>query len=466
MNNVNKEDLKTLVRVELSRRRGGFWYFCQLMIPAVYKDSRKYLKKLCEDLESFWYDDTKKYLLLSIPPRHCKTLTIGLFVNYLLGIDKYIKIMTGSYNEDFSALMCKTIRNRIQEEKVDKEIIVYSDIFNSQVEKGSGQAHQFKIDGSPTINVLSTSINGSATGFGANLIVLDDMLKSAAESYNIKQKDKIYDWFINTMLSRLEGDKQKVIIIGTRWQKDDLIGRILEWEEENIIEINLKAKNEDGSMLCDEILSLEQWEELKKRLSEEIFFSNYQGQPLDLKDKMYNNFNTYNKEDIKNIEFEKIINYTDTADTGQDYLCSISAGIYKDKIYILDVFYTKNSMEYTEGVVATKLKEFEVHNARIEGNNGGRGFARNVSKEYKDIGGTTTIIKTFTQTKNKQTRIYSNRHNIMKYIYFSEDWDIKYPQFFKDITEYKAEGQNLHDDGPDTLTGIFETAQLFGYFNY
>lgn len=460
---MDKKELETLIKVELARRKGGFWYFCQLMIPNIYKESRKYLKKLCEDLEKFWYDDTKKYLLLSIPPRHCKTLTIGLFVDYLLGLDKNLKIMTGSYNEDFSSLMCKTIRNRIQEEKIDKEIIVYKDIFNNSIEKGSGQAHQFKIDGSNTTNVLSTSINGSATGFGANLIILDDMLKSAAESYNLKQKEKIYDWFINTMLSRLEGDKQKVIIIGTRWQKDDLIGKVLDWKEDNIVEINLKAKNDDGSMLCEEILSLEQWEELKKRLSEEIFYANYQGEPMDLKDKMYNNFNTYIKEDIKDIEFERIINYTDTADTGADWLCSITAGICKERIYVLDIVYTKAAMEFTEPIVASKLKEHKVQLARVEGNNGGRSWARNVIKELKDLDGD-TIVKTFTQTKNKQTRIFSNRQNIMNYFYYPNDWDIIWSDYFKDMTEYKATSQNEKDDGPDATTGIYESFQLLGYF--
>lgn len=470
VDNLDKKTLETLFKVELSRREGGFWYFCQLMIPAVYKESRPYLKKLCNDLENFWNDDTKKYLTLSIPPRHCKSLTISLFVCYLLQ-DNFVKIMTGSYNEDFSALMCKNIRDRIQEEKIDRERIVYSDIYKSKIQKGAAQSHKFKLDGSPTINVLSTSVNGSATGFGANLIILDDMIKSATESYNLKQKEKVYDWFVNTMLSRLEGEKQKVIIIGTRWQKDDLIGKVLDWNDDNIVEINLKALGENDEMLCEEILNREQYEELKAKLSEEIFYANYQQQPMDLKDKMYNNLNTYKEEELyytdrngekKQIDFERIINYTDTADTGSDWLCSITGGVYKNKVYILDVYYTKSSMEYTEGILASKLKDFEVHNCRIEGNNGGRGFARNVGKEYRDLGGETTIIKTFSQTKNKQTRIYSNRHNVMNYIYFPYDCDSRFSQYFKDMMEYKAESQNEHDDAPDATTGIIETCLLLG----
>lgn len=468
---MNKNELENLINIELARRDGGFWNFCTLMIPQVYNEERRpYLKKLCQDLEDFWNDDSKKYLLLSCPPRHCKSLTISLMVAYLLKNNtkdnkgEHIKIMTGSYNEDFSSLMCKNIRDRIQEEKEDKNKIVYSDIYNVKILKGAAQSHKFQLEGSPTINVLSTSMNGSATGFGCNLIILDDMLKSAAESYNLKQKDKIYDWFVNTMLSRLEGSKQKVIVIGTRWCKDDLIGRILDWGDDNVVEINLKALEDDGkTTLCDDILNFDQLMELKKKLSPEIYYSNYMGQPMDLKDHMYNSFNTYKYEELKDIQFERIISYTDTADTGQDYLCSLMCGYYKERIYVLDIVYTKAAMEFTEPIVASKLKEHKVQLARVEGNNGGRSWARNVAKELKDLDGD-TIVKTFTQTKNKQTRIFSNRQNIMNYFYYPEDWDARFSDYFKAMTEYKATSQNANDDAPDATTGVFETFQLLNYF--
>ena len=138
-----KELIRLVAKVEMSKR--SFWYFCCLMIPAVYNNKRPYLHKLCDDLQNFWENDNRMYLCLSIPPRHCKTLTIGLFVNWLLGKDKNTKIMTGSYNEDFASDMAKNIRNRITEEKVEQEKIVYKDIFNSKIERGSAKAKKFKI---------------------------------------------------------------------------------------------------------------------------------------------------------------------------------------------------------------------------------------------------------------------------------------------------------------------------------
>ena len=457
---TQKELIRIAASVELSRR--SFWYFCCTMIPAVYNNKRPYLKRLCNDLQKFWETDDKRYLCLSIPPRHCKTLTITLFVNWVLGRDRNTKIMTGSYNEDYASDLSKTIRNRIMEVKADEYKTVFSDVFDCKIQKGSSQAKKFKIEGANTISVLSTSMNGSATGMGCNLLILDDMIKSAQDSYSIKQKDKIWDWFLNTMLSRLEGTKQKVILIGTRWCKDDLIGRIIASDESSCHVINIPALDKDGNMLCEDILTRANFEELKSKMSEEVFMANYQGIPIDLKDRMYTQFNTYKAGTKKD---GRMIAYIDTADTGQDYLCCLIASVINGDIYLQDIYYTKDTMEVTEEIVAKKLLEYEVVNCRIEGNNGGRGFARNVGRITEELGNKTTKITTFTQSKNKNTRIFSNRRNIENNVYYPDDWDRRYPEFFKSVVEYKATAENEHDDAEDALTGMYETVEGMGYYN-
>ena len=466
------ERIRTLALVELSRRKGGFYYFCQLMIPEIYDNEKPYLKKICEDLENFYYDDTKKYLLMSIPPRHFKTTTIGLFICYLLSKDVNTKVMTGSYNEDASTMMCKKMRDRIQEEKKSKEIIVYNDIFDISIERGSAQAREFKLEGAHSTSVLSTSMNGKATGYGANIILIDDIIKSAEDSYNTRLKDKQYDWFTNTMLSRLEGEKQKVIIIGTRWAKDDLIGRVLDWHDEGTVEINIKAYDEkEDKMLCDAVLDKKGYEERKSRMSEEIFMANYQGIPLDLKDRLYSNFEIYDEKDILNekgekIDFNRVFAYVDTADSGADSLvmliCAYSTKI-KDKIFVLDIYQTKDPMEHTERVVASKLDEFKVDYCRIEANNGGKGFARNVKRIYEEeFEGKICTIKSFTQTETKRTRIFTHRHDIQTKLYYPHNWELLWPMYFKEMVGMKSEGVNVHDDSADATTGIIETSKLFG----
>lgn len=68
-------------------------------------------------------------------------------------------------------------------------------------------------------------------------------------------------------------------------------------------------------------------------------------------------------------------NYTDTADTGDDYLCSLCYVVDPDGvIYVTDAVYSREPMEMTEGLVGTMLRESGTRAALIESNNGGRGI--------------------------------------------------------------------------------------------
>ena len=62
-------------------------------------------------------------------------------------------------------------------------------------------------------------------------------------------------------------------------------------------------------------------------------------------------------DDKGNTVFETIKNYTDTADEGSDYLCSICYGVYNKEAYVLDVYFTKQGMEITEPQTAKMLFE-------------------------------------------------------------------------------------------------------------
>jgi hypothetical protein len=96
--------------------------------------------------------------------------------------------------------------------------IVYNNIFpHTKIKYGQASASLWALDGSSQDNYLATSPTGTATGFGANLIVIDDIIKNAEEAYNEIVLDKQWSWFTNTMMQRTEGDDWKVIAIMTRW---------------------------------------------------------------------------------------------------------------------------------------------------------------------------------------------------------------------------------------------------------
>ncbi|HGS3599534.1 TPA: phage terminase large subunit [Streptococcus pneumoniae] len=452
---MDKAALKKQAQLELARR--NFFYYCQLMAGDFYKPERIYLKQLCDSFQNFMSDDEHNVLIINIGPRHGKSRTAGMFVQWLLGNDNSMKIMTGSYNDTLSTVFSKSVRNAIQEEKADGSITVFSDIFpDTKIKRGDGAMNLWSLEKGYN-NYLATSPGGTATGFGADVIIIDDLIKSALEANNANILEGHWEWFTNTMLSRLE-EGGKLIIIMTRWHSEDLAGKALSKLPESgysVKHISMRTYDEEtDTMLCEDVLSKESYFRKVKAMGADIASANYQQEPIDIKGRLYSEFKTYVDKPI----FKRISAYTDTADTGKDYLASYIYGETMDKeAYILDILFTKEPMEVTEPLLARKLVENEVNLCWIESNNGGRGFARNVERLMRENHGTNqTTVKWFHQSKNKQARILTNATWLMEHVYFPDGWRNRWPEMYKSLMTYQREGRNAHDDAQDALTGIAE----------
>ena len=460
----NKALLKHYAQIELSKRE--FWQYCKFTSPDFYTNNRAFLKDLATKLQWFVEEAEQQIMVINLPPRHGKSRTATKFVQWLFGkYGKKIKVMTGSYNETLSGTFAKQVRDCIAERPTEG-VTVYNDIFpDTKIKYGEAAVQKWALEGSQQANYLATSPTGTATGFGCNIMIIDDVIKNAEEAYNANTLERLRSWFTDTMLSRTENGF-KLIIIMTRWSNDDLAGFILS-HYDDVVHINYKAVQEDGTMLCDDILSKADFELKTKNMNKDIVAANYQQEPIDVKGRLYTNFKTYKeipKDEKGNPLFKYILNYTDTADEGSDYLCSIVYGIYNEEYYILDVYYTKDAMETTEPETAKMLTRRNVGCAIIESNNGGRGFARNVERECKALGNKHTNIKWFHQSKNKIARILSNSTSVMNNIYFPVNWQDRFPDFATAIMKYQREGKNAHDDAPDALTGVYENPKPLGHW--
>ncbi len=433
----------------LEEARLNFWAFCRLMYPSFYLEHREYLTDLCDKLESFISND-KQFLVVNCPPRHGKSLTAQCLTAWLFGQNPKYKVLTGSYNERLSGLFAKTVRNMIQTEKVGKNI-VYSDIFpETKVKYGDASASMWSLEGSAQVNYLATSPSATATGFGCDFLIIDDIIKSAEEAYNENVLDEHFSWFTNTMFSRLEG-KRKVIIIMTRWATRDLAGRIIDAYGDSVELVAYKAVNGDA-MLCDDILDAKAYKQLSQEMNTDILEANYNQNPIDVKGRLYEPFMEW---DV--LPEGERYNITDTADRGKDYLASANYLKHGEDVYITNLVYTDEPMETTEQKVAEMLHSDDVRTALIESNNGGRGFARNVERILKnELHNSRVIIETPAQTKNKESRILASSGWVQRHIFMPPNWQKKWPLAANEVLRYQRKGVNAHDDLCDVLAAIYE----------
>ena len=149
-------------------------------------------------------------------------------------------------------------------------------------------------------------------------------------------------------------------------------------------------------------------------------------------------------------------NYTDTADTGQDYLCSINYIDTEIGNFVLDVLYTAKPMEYTEPKTAEMLTKHKVEETVVESNNGGRGFARSVENQCRIMGNNKTRFRWFHQKEKKEVRIFSHSAEVQNLTHFPKGWERMWPDFYQALAHYMKVGRNEHDDAPDALTGCVE----------
>lgn len=444
------EYVQSEARKELARRY--FHDYCVLRYPQFYTTDRDYLVEMCSRLQAFMEQNEKRFLVVNVPPRHGKSFTAKNFTEWLFGKNPSLKVMTGSYNEGLSTTFAKQVRSTIEEEKTGTRL-VYNDVFPlTKVKYGEASASKWSLDGSSEKSYLATSPTGTATGFGANVIVVDDIIKNSEEAYNELTLEKHWDWFTNTMMQRTEGSDWKIIIIMTRWASGDLAGRVLE-AYDDVEHITFTAVQEDGSMLCESILNEADYKLKTQEMNHDIVEANYNQQPIDITGRLYPSFPIY--ESLPSTRLKKW-NYTDTADKGTDFLCSVDYLVDGSDVYVTDVTMTDEGMETTEPAVADMFDADEVEEAVIESNNGGRGFARNVERLLRERDNRRCIVTWVPQNKNKEARILASSAWVSKHIFMPHNWNHKWPEFYKQLMGYQKKGKNAHDDAPDVLAAIYE----------
>jgi len=456
---MDQDLLQRQAQNELARR--FFYDYQQTMYPRHYLEERVYLKDVCERLQKFLEQNEKRFLVVNMPPRHYKSFTATGLVEWVFGRDPQKKVMTGSYNETLSTTFARKVRDTIEEKPTQGGKVVYSEIFpETKVKYGQASASLWALEGSSQDNYLATSPTGTATGFGADIILIDDIIKNDQEAYSDLVLDKQWSWFTNTMLSRTEGSTWKVIAIMTRWATGDLAGRILD-SYEDVELITYKAVQDDGSMLCDSILNRHDYDLKTKEMNVDIVEANYNQKPIDVKGRLYTGFAEYDS--IPAGQFKKW-NYTDTADKGADFLCSVDYIEANGDVYITDVVMTDEAMEVTEPMVAQMLFEDQVDEATIESNNGGRGFSRNIEKILQETySSNKCVVVAKAQSANKEARILSSSAWVSKHVFMPAGWKYKYPEFYKQVMSYQRKGKNLHDDAVDVLAGIYESVTAGGH---
>ena len=173
-----------------------------------------------------------KRLIITIPPRSLKSICGSVcFPAFVLGHDPTRKIICVSYAESLA-------RKHANDCRAIMRSAFYNRVFpNTRISASKDSELEF----ATTMGGyrLTTSVGGTLTGRGGNLIIIDDAQKPQ-DAYSELARENVKQWYSNTLLSRLDDkNNDAIVVIMQRLHMDDLVGHLL--EQEGWTHLNLPA---------------------------------------------------------------------------------------------------------------------------------------------------------------------------------------------------------------------------------
>lgn len=238
--------------------------------------AHRHLVVISDEVVGMVVDDTCDVLIVEVPVRHGKSELCSKWTPawFMCQFPDQPVLLT-SYEADFASGWGRKARDVVEE---------FGGGFGVRVSQRSSAADRWEIVGHGG-GMRTAGAGGPLTGKGGALLVVDDPIKNDEEAFSQGARDKLWEWFQHTFLTRRQGIG-KVVIVMSRWHHDDLVGRLSEDDLGlRIRTVHLPAEAEEGDPLgrevgeplCPELVSVDKLA-VAKRTS--AWGSLYQQRPI------------------------------------------------------------------------------------------------------------------------------------------------------------------------------------------
>ena len=315
-----------------------------------------HLDAIAEHLERIGDGDLKRSLI-NLPPRNGKSKTVSvIWVAWMLGRDPTLNFVCVSYSNELSGKFARDCRTVM-------EAPWYQEIFpGTIVSQTRSASHDFETTRGG--GRLATSVGGSLTGRGGDIIILDDVIKPE-EANSETTRNAVNEWFKSTLASRLD-DKQKgvMVCVMQRLHEHDLSGMLLEqggWDHLSLPAIATEEQSvmlarggvyrrREGEVLHPEREPLDILLELKASMGSSAFEAQYQQQPLPAEGNLFKaDWLTYFELNPHERPHGEVIQSWDTAikiGSNNDFSVCITAVLQGKYVHLIDVW--RGKLEFPE----------------------------------------------------------------------------------------------------------------------
>jgi len=437
---MNKEDLvsftiKTLEEIDTNADYLHNWH----------------IELICEYLKKVYIGDIKR-LIINVPPRSLKSVCVSVaFPSWVLANNPSEKIIAVSYSQVLGIKHSTDCRKIMQSNW-------YQKITNTRIRKGESEKRKFiTLENGYR---FTTSVGGSLTGEGGNIIIVDDP-HNPLKIFNPKEREKVHNWFEGVLMSRLNNKKKgKIIIVMQRLHIDDLTGYLTSkkyspWkilsipaieDQDKIYHFNNKIYKfrQEGDILHNKREDIKLIQNTISELGSFVFSAQYQQNPISA-DGIINK-NWFCEVNDENIKFESIYFSLDTAvsqNENSDYTVIMKIGVLQNSFYILDIIRERLNYIQLKNKMLNTLSNDINTKIIIEDKNIGSSLIQDLKSLTKNP------IISVNPHKDKLTRLIS----VISILESKKVLILKDAKWKKDfLLEATSFPNGLHDDQVDTLT--------------
>ena len=351
-----------------------------------------------------------KRLIITLPPRSLKSICTSVaFTAWTLGHDPTRKILCTSYAQDLAT-----------KHSLDTRAVMESDWYRAcfpgtrtHPDKNSQTEFMTTTRGQR----LATSVGGSLTGRGGNLIIIDDPHK-AEEALSDSKREATKEWYRTTLLSRLDSKQNDaIILIQQRLHEDDLAGYLLETGEWYHLNLPAIAEEEEhiplgrgrvhirqpGEVLHSEREPRATLDAIQSDFGSYAFAAQYQQRPTPMGGGIikWAWFKTYDTIPEKG-DFHLVVQSWDTAckaESIHDWSVCTTWLIYKKNWYLLHVLRARLEFPDLKKRIVSQAKEWQTDMVLIEDKGAGTQLIQDLRRD------TSLNIVDYMPKDDKETRM-------------------------------------------------------------
>lgn len=323
---------------------------------------------LVRKLEAVERGDLRR-LIVALPPRHGKSLTCSVLAPaWYLGRHPDRSVVVAAYGAELAEGWGRRVRNLLADP-------LHRSVF-PDCALASDSAAQNRLDTTKGGGAYFVGRGGPLTGRGAHVLCCDDLLKDAEEARSATTRRSVIEWFQSVALTRLTPDGA-VVVIGTRWHEDDLIGWLLREHPEQgwellsmpaIAEMNDPLGRPEGEALWPERFPLTVLESIRAAIGSSAWASLYQQRPAAAEGVVFKRewFRAYREAPAS---FRKVVQSWDTAfKTGaeNDFSACTTWGVTDSGYYLLSLWRGRVEFPELRRQFALQAEQWKPHAILIE----------------------------------------------------------------------------------------------------